>query len=199
MIVFPAYASDFEVYPKDGEAYKHLSPLLEGLQQIEFTFHVENPSVNQGQMVSDFDEMLEKTLLSAGAECFDLRLPRQIPQELDFAFIFRGRRVAVEIEKSNREKILRDILKCHMYLQSGADFAIVGLPRNYPHKLGIWNLYGFGVDRLAECKAYGFGTADKLGKILLLGFTQFDAERHTALSTKSRQRMRKRAEQAVRG
>ena len=104
-----------------------------------------------------------------------------------------GRSVAVEIEKANREKILRDILKCHMYLHAGADFAIVGLPKNYSHSNGVWNLFEFGVQRFNECRAYGFGTTDKLGRILLLGYEQYAASTNRLLCTATRQEMRTEA------
>ena len=104
-----------------------------------------------------------------------------------------GRSVAVEIEKTNREKILRDILKCHIYLHAGADLAIVGLPKNYPHTKGVWILYEFGMRRLRECMIYGFGTADTLGRVLLLGFEQFVASTNAPLSRKTRLEMRRQA------
>ena len=166
---FHVYASNFELFPNDGEAFQSLSLLLGELQRIYFVLRVDDPSVNQGQMVSDFDNELEKVLLAHGATHFELRLPPGMPQEFDFAFAFAGRTVAVEIEKTNREKILRDILKCHIYMHAGVDFALVGLPKNYPHTNGVWNLFDFGVQRLSECKTFGFGTSDKLSRILLLG------------------------------
>jgi hypothetical protein len=193
MTTFAAYANNFEIYPKDGDASQHLARLLKGLAKIDFVFRVDDPTVNQGQMASNFDAALESALRPLGATPFDLRLPPGVPQELDFAFSFGGRTVAVEIEKTNREKILRDFLKCHMYLHAGADYAVVGLPRNYAHKHGIWNLFEFGVDRYNECRTYGFGTADKLGKILLLGFDQYDAETNRLLSKVTRAEMRAKA------
>jgi len=168
-----------------------LTPLLAKLQRIDFILRVDDPGVNQGQMASDFDTALERALLASGATPFDLQLPPEIPQELDFAFGFEGRSVAVEIEKANREKILRDILKCHMYLHAGADFALVGLPKNYAHTHGIWNLFEFGAQRFSECQKYGFGTADRLGRILLLGFEQFCGTTRIPLSQKRRAEMRK--------
>ena len=188
---FHIYASNFELFPNNGEAFQSLSPLLGKLQRIDFVLRVDDASVNQGQMVSDFDNELEKVLLAHGATHFELRLPTGIPQEFDFAFAFAGRTVAVEIEKTNREKILRDILKCHIYMHAGVDFALVGLPKNYPHTNGVWNLFEFGVQRLSECKTFGFGTADKLGRILLLGYEQFIASTNETLSSKTRQKMRK--------
>jgi hypothetical protein len=172
MTTFPAYATNFEVYPRDGEVSKHLCPLLSRLMRVDFVLRVDDPSGNQGQMISDFDSALEHALLSSGAAHHNLQLPPDVPQELDFAFSFGGRSVAVEIEKANREKILRDILKCHMYLHAGADYAIVALPKNYPHKHGVWDLFDFGVQRSCECQEYGFGTTEKLDRILLLGFEQ---------------------------
>jgi hypothetical protein len=193
MTTFCAYAANFELYQKMGEAFEHLAPLLDGLERVDFALRVDDPSVNQGQMASDFDEQMEKALLAHGAKPFDLRLPAGIPQELDFAFTFGGRRVAVEIEKTNREKILRDILKCHMYLHAGANFAIVGLPKNYPHSNGVWNLFDFGMERFDECRKYGFGTAEKLDRILLLGYEQFTASTDKPLSKATRQEMRNEA------
>jgi hypothetical protein len=193
MITFPAYAANFELYPKDCEAARHLAPLFGKLQRIDFTLRVDDPGVNQGQMASNFDAALEQAFLARGAEHLHLRLPSEIPQELDFAFTFAGRSIAVEIEKANREKILRDILKCHMYLHAGADFALVGLPKNYAHTHGTWKLYEFGVERFGECLKYGFGTPDRLGRVLLFGFDQFCATTSLLLSPKRRAEMRKQA------
>lgn len=193
MTSFPAYASNFDVYPKQGAAFDHLHPLLDELTRVDFVLRVDDPSVNQGQMVSDFDAALERALLAVGAAPFDLRLPTDIPQELDFAFEYHGRAVAVEIEKANREKVLRDILKCHMYLHAGADFALVALPKNYSHKHSTWDLFDFGMQRFAECEKYGFGTTDRLGRILMLGFEQFAADSNVSLSKKTRLEMRARA------
>jgi len=193
MTTFPAYADNFELYPKDGEAVRHLAPLFSGLSRIDFSFIVDDPTVNQGQMASSFDNALESALRAGGAIPFNLPLPPGVPQELDFAFAFGGRTVAVEIEKANREKILRDFLKCHIYLHTGAHFAIVALPRNYAHKHGVWNLFAFGMERYNECLTYGFGTADKLGRILLLGFDQREAATSRLFSKTTREEMRTKA------
>jgi hypothetical protein len=80
-----------------------------------------------------------------------------------------------------------------MYLHAGADFAIVALPKNYSHTHGVWNLFNFGVQRFRECLNYGFGTADTLGRILLLGFEHFVASTNAPLSRKTRIDMREQA------
>jgi len=189
-MIFPMYASQFALHPREGGAYTQLAPILEGLDRVDFHFQVVDPAINQGQMASDFDAVLESRLVHLGATHLDFELPHEIPQELDFAFNYKGHKVAVEIEKANREKILRDLLKCHMYFHAGADFALVVLPRNYAHKMGSWDLFDFGIRRFEECRKYGFGTSDKLSRILLLGYTQFEAATDRPLTKKIRNAMR---------
>lgn len=193
MLSFAAYATNFDAYPRDAEAFAHLAPLLERIVRVEFAFTVTKSLKNNAQMTSDFDDALEKRLFALGADVFDLELPSDIPQELDFAFKFDGHKVAVEVEKANREKILRDILKCHMYLHSGADFAVIALPKNYPHRRDVWDLFDWGVKRYRECRAYGFGSAEVLGKIVLLGFEQFEASTNRSLCEATRGEMRSHA------
>jgi hypothetical protein len=118
---FPVYASRFQLFPEAGEAYNHLKNLFSGLGRIDFSFSIVDPTKNNGQMVSDFDDQLKNAVFSHGATPHHLKLPPEIRHELDFAFEYGGHSVAVEVEKTNREKILRDIMKCHIYMQSGAD------------------------------------------------------------------------------
>ena len=44
-----------------------------------------------------------------------------------------------------------------------------------------------------KCLKYGLGTPEKLGRVLLVGYTQYDAETGEKLSAATRQRMRKLA------
>ncbi|HQO64441.1 MAG TPA: hypothetical protein PK528_12590 [Syntrophorhabdus sp.] len=193
MIIFPAYATNFEFYPQNGDVAQYLAPLLNNLGKINFEFRINDPKKNRGQMKSNFDSKLKEAFQSRGATLYNLALPADVPQELDFTFKFLERIVAVEIEKANREKILRDILKSHIYLHAGACFAVVGLPRNYAHKHGEWNLFKFGVERYDECHTYGFGSPDKLGKIALLGFDQYVADGDRKLNKEIREEMRQKA------
>ena len=80
----------------------------------------------------------------------------------------------------------------YVYLRAGADFALVRLPGNSA-QVGVWPLFDFGVDRFNKCVTYGFGKPDSFGRILLLGFDQFDASTSGLLSAATRQRMRAEA------
>jgi hypothetical protein len=51
------------------------------------------------------------------------------------------------------------------------------------------------VQRFDECQTYGFGTPDKLDRILILGFEQFAADTNESLSVKTRENMRQQAAQ----
>lgn len=181
---FLGYASNFEIYPTEGPAFGRLAKLFMSLDRVDFVTAVKNPNSNQGQRTSNFDVALSQRLFSMGATACAIDLPKSIPQKFDFAFSFEGCRVAVEVEKANKEKILRDVLKCHMYLHSGCDFAVIALPRNWPHKGGVERLFDFGRDRFAECAEYGFGRPELLGRILLLGYTQYDAATGKALQSR---------------
>lgn len=199
MIEIRAYCRRLELYPTDSPAHESVKGLLSRIDGFEYVFRVDDPNVNQGQMTSDFDDQLEQAILSQGASPHSFSLPADIPQQLDFAFLCDGRVVAVEVEKTNREKILRDILKAHMYLHSGADYALLALPKNYPHSHGIWNLYEFGVQRFRECRTYGFGVNERLGRIILLGFEQFDAETQRTLDATWRTKVRRMVREAQGG
>ncbi len=55
MTTFPAYATNFELHPKEGEAAQHLAPLVSSLGRIDFAFRVADPTVNQGPTACNFD------------------------------------------------------------------------------------------------------------------------------------------------
>jgi len=80
-----------------------------------------------------------------------------------------------------------------MYLHAGADYALIVLPRNYAHSHGIWDLFAFGSARYMECLRYKFGTAGRLGQVLLAGYTQYFSRTGEALNPAIRERMRAEA------
>ena len=188
--IFPTHARNFEFFPTFGGAYRCLAQFLSGLSQIDFISQISDYSKNSGQMTSNFDDAFKKSLVRLGASDSQLKIPPLIRQKHDFGFSIDNRNIAVEVEKTNREKILRDILKCHMYMKFGFDFCLIVLPKNYPHTHGMWNLYETGVERLQECMDYDFGVSDKLERILLMGFETFDTRTGEPHSVQIRNAMR---------
>jgi hypothetical protein len=173
-------ASRFETYPATSSAFGALRPLLNRCDEVRFSGRIGEK--NNNQITLDFDDRLRDVLCGLGATEAELSLPEGVAKEYDFAFDFAGHRVAVEVEKANREKILYDILKCHMYLSGDAAFALLVLPKNYPHRHGEWNLFATGVNCYRQCLDYAFGTRETFDRILIVGYDQAtaDGERLTA-------------------
>ncbi len=167
-------ARRFEAYPPTSSAFSALWPLLDRCNQVRFSGRI--AETNSNQVTLDFDDRLRDALCGLGATAIELSLPDGVTKEYDFAFDFAGHRVAVEVEKANREKILYDILKCHMYLSGDAAFALLVLPKNYPHRHGEWDLFATGVARYRQCLDFGFGMPETFDRILIVGYEQATAD-----------------------
>ena len=167
-------AQNFEAYPLDSRAYRNLWPLLEQCRKLHFTGQIGEK--NNNQITLDFDKRFAAMLVDHGATKIGLTLSMGVEQDYDFAFDYNRKRVAVEVEKSNREKILYDILKSHIYLKEDADFAMLVLPKNYAHRHGEWDLFDMGKERYKLCLNYNFGQRENFDRILLVGYEQTTSE-----------------------
>ena len=167
-------ARQFEAYPATSSAFGALRPLLDRCNEVRFSGRIGEK--NSNQFMLDFDDRLRDAFCEYGATETELSLPNGVAKEYDFAFDFADHRVAVEVEKTNKEKILYDILKFHMYLKGDAKFALLVLPKNYPHRHGEWDLYAIGVDRYRQCLDFDFGTPETFDRILIVGYEQTTAD-----------------------
>lgn len=163
-------ACNFEFFPQGSKVYEFLGPLLDGCVEIRFPYSIGER--NSNQFTFDFDSKLKANLLASGGQLTQLTLPKAILKEYDFSFSFNGKIVVVEVEKANREKILYDFLKFHMYLRHGADFGLLFLPKNYPHRSGEWKLFDWGKTRYQQSREFGFGSPEILDRILIAGYEQ---------------------------
>lgn len=162
-------ACNFEFFPQ-GSVHEFVRLLLDGCVEIRFPYSIGES--NSNQFTFDFDSKLKDKLLESGGQLTQLSLPKGILKEYDFSFSFKGKSVVVEVEKANREKILYDFLKFHMYLRYGADFGLLFLPKNYSHRSGEWSLFDWGKTRYQQSLDYGFGSPDILERILIIGYEQ---------------------------
>jgi len=163
-------ACNFEFFPQVSKVYEFLHPLLDGCVEIRFPYSIGKR--NSNQFTFDFDSQLQANLLASGGQLIQLALPKTIRKKCDFSFSFGGKVVVVEVEKANREKILYDLLKFHMYLRHEADFGLLFLPKNYPHSNGEWKLFDWGKTRYQQSRDFGFGSSDILDRILIVGYEQ---------------------------
>lgn len=60
MTTFAAYAAEFEAHPRDGDAFRFLTDLLQKMSRVDFELRVHDPAANQGQIASNFDGELER-------------------------------------------------------------------------------------------------------------------------------------------
>lgn len=173
-------ARNFECFPGGSVACHKFGALVAQIGEVRFPVSVGER--NSNQLTYDFDSQLLTRLLACGAVAVRLDLPARIKQKYDFAFTFGGSRVVVEVEKANWEKILRDLLKIHIYFQNGADFALLFLPKNYPHSHGEPDNFEAGCKLYTQCLESGFGQPSKFERILLVGYEQLteDGERFTS-------------------
>ncbi|GEP45869.1 hypothetical protein [Brevifollis gellanilyticus] len=163
-------AQDFIVYPDDTPLSKTLRPLFAAANGFSFPIVIEEK--NSNQFTFDFDQTLAKQLALHRAAPTTLSLPKEVRKELDFAFTYEGNIVAVEVEKSNSDKILYDFMKFHIYLSHGATAAVLILPRNWPHRSGEVNMFKNAVHRYNLCREHGFGAPAFFDKCLIVGYEQ---------------------------
>ena len=123
----------------DAAEYQALVNLVEDLRYEGYI----KSKKNTYQVDFEFDNELHVRLCSRGHGCTSgpvLNAPNEVARAvgLNADLLVRGinaaRVLVVEIEKSNREKILRDIVKMLLFFDAGqADFAALVCPRNYVH------------------------------------------------------------------
>ncbi|SRR6266540_3323192 len=167
-------ACNFEFFPVNSVVRELLHPVLSLCTEVRFPYSIGER--NSNQFTFEFDSKLEEKLLECGGASATLNLPPEILKEYDFTFSFGGKTVVVEVEKANRDKILYDFLKFHMYLRHGADLALLFLPKNYSHRSGEWNLFDWGKTRYQQSRDFGFGSPSILDRILVVGYQQCTTE-----------------------
>lgn len=137
---------------------------------------------NSYQVTLNFDDRLHERACSGGHECTSepvLNAPREVARAVGLKadILLRtpstGDIVVVEIEKANREKILRDIVKMLLFLEaSQADLAALVCPRNYVHSGGVWRVFDTAHQVLRAFIRITQLPESKAKRLALIGFTQ---------------------------
>ena len=165
---------------------KPLADAVASLFPFDFTLTCKSPS-NNYQLTSGFDDAFDRAAQLAGWKPSSINTPPTFSREHDGCFDIGGLRVVVEIEKANWEKFLYDLLKCHVYVSSGADGCLILLPVNWPHSGGIKDIYGDCLPRLSIAREYNAVRADVLDSLVVVGFRQmyngslFDVQARAAM------------------
>lgn len=137
---------------------------------------------NSYQVNLNFDDKLHERACAAGQECASgpvLSAPREVARAVGLKadMLLRvpgtGDMIVVEIEKANREKILRDIVKMLLFFEaSQADLAALICPRNYVHGGGVWKVFDTARQVLRAFVRVTQLPQPKASRLALIGFTQ---------------------------
>ena len=172
ILIFDLEMRDVEFYSQDNTQYNSVKSELEKLNGL--AYQLKRRESNSRQLDSTFDNSVinwlsakkhNKIMLEVDGCSKDIRN--------DFCFDIFGKTTVFEVEKSNKEKILYDLLKFHVYLSCKADLTVLMVPKNWVHKLGTENLFAFAKEKLILCETYGMINRDYSSSILIMGFNQY--------------------------
>lgn len=161
------------------ELLKCVEGIVEAIQGQEMLFHgTIKTAANNYQINFDFDSSWINAVNALGWKksepIYNLGNLQRIPNIQPDAILSKDNvTVIVEIEKSNKKTIWFDLIKIMMLIgQDVTDFGILVVPRNYAHKIGVWDLF-------SEARYYRWCLAqyakvehNLLSKIAIVGYTQ---------------------------
>ena len=160
---------NIEVYPPSFTDQNLISEIKK-LEGNSYSLFCKSPH-NSFQLDSNFDLRAKEILISNGAIDSSFNCQEE-SMFADFTLSISDKKIVFEAEKSDKEKILYDFLKFHVYITSGADGAVLICPHNWPHAKGTYKLFSLAKERFDLCRKYGMINSSCLDKILLVGFSQ---------------------------
>jgi hypothetical protein len=172
VISFDLFLKGIDFFEIETGRNQELIKQLSGMEGLAFKLTCSSPR-NSYQKDSSLDSDIKKYLLDNGNKLINPNFP-QCPINIayDFALRIGDKNVVFEIEKANKEKILYDYLKAHIYMDYGIDNVVIIAPKNWVHAHGTYDLFKVAKERISLCYQYQMGNEKKLKKILIVGFTQ---------------------------
>lgn len=145
---------------------------LRKLEGLEYRFRCRGPR-NGYQLDSTFDIAAKAQLLGSGCQQISFVPNCHVSIDFDFVLDIHGDKIVFEIEKANKEKLLYDFLKMHVYLHhSEISAAVLIVPLNWAHSSGVQDLFSFARERFDLCKTYGMIDPQKAQRMLIVGAPQ---------------------------
>ncbi|MGB6947090.1 MAG: hypothetical protein WBE37_32125 [Bryobacteraceae bacterium] len=171
-----------ERFPEDctdgREAYRLLVKLVGDLRYEGYI----RSKKNSYQIDFNFDDKLHARACAEGQDCANgpvLSAPREVARAVGrkadtlLRVPGAGNAVVVEVEKANREKILRDIVKMLLFFEARqADLAVLMCPRNYVHRRGVWRVFDTARQVLRAFVRVTELPEAKVKRLALIGFTK---------------------------
>ncbi len=171
-----------ERFPEDctdgQEAYGHLLKLVADLRYQGYI----RSKKNSYQVNFNFDDKLHERACAEGQGCEngpELIAPHEVAGAVgrNADTLLRvpgaGKGLVVEVEKANREKILRDIVKMLLFFEARqADLAALVCPRNYVHRRGVWRVFDTARQVIRAFVRVTELPEAKVKRLALIGFTK---------------------------
>ncbi|OPX93693.1 MAG: hypothetical protein A4E53_00202 [Pelotomaculum sp. PtaB.Bin104] len=172
MIKFDMELRNIEFFVIEEGFQRELIYELQEMDGLKYKFICSSPT-NSCQFDSTLDNEINKLLISNGHNKLLLQFSQSpVSIDYDFCLDIGGKTIVFEIEKANKEKVLYDYLKFHIYMEYGVNASVLLAPKNWVHTHGVYNLFDTATQRLSLCHRYGMGSPSKLRNILVVGFNQ---------------------------
>ena len=158
------------------ELLRCIERIVEATQGMPYNGIIKS-SANSYQIDFDFDSSWIKVVNDAdwkSKTLNNLQDLRGIPNIKPDTLLFKDDiTVTVEIEKSNKKTIWFDIIKIMMLIGQGlSKYGVLVTPRNYAHKIGVWDLFNEARYYKWCFVQYAKVEHNLLSKIAIIGYTQ---------------------------
>ncbi len=142
-------------------------------------FNVTIGKSNSRQITSDIDLMISNKIKETyqpikNENYLDVYVENEYIGKVDLGFIDNANEIIcyIEIEKSNKKNLWFDYVKLISKIENDPNrIGIVICPKNYAHKLGIWNLYDEAI--LYKKHLARLSNNNDLNRIAAIGYLQF--------------------------
>lgn len=191
MIKFDLEVREVTVKRLDDTIHQEVVNEIQKLENLEYQLTCKSPA-NKYQKDSDLDERI-KIFLEKNFTKIEPKIECSNKIAFDIALEIHGKNIIFEIEKANKEKILYDYLKAHIYIKSGINCVIVCVPINWVSSKVSENLFKVACERLNLCSDYKMADEGTLKNIILVGFKQY--YQNKPLDMFSRQQIHKACEE----
>jgi len=179
---FRSIDASVERFPADcDENSEAFDDLARAVDRLDYEGYIVSPS-DSYQVNLSFDQRIVERLCLTERKCISepvLNAPRQVARavgqkaDLLIGSPGTGGMIVVEVEKANKEKILRDMVKILLFIDAGqADLGVLICPRNYAHAKGIWRVFDTASQVLRSFVHVTQLPDTKARRLALIGFTQ---------------------------
>ncbi len=165
-MTFPMVATNWNVLFHSKCRYPVFVDCFQSLSEVHYDAEIRDPNKNSSQITHDqLDHVLAREL--GGLSKHDW--PRQA-KDADILLQSGDDTCVIEVERSNHEKYLRDLLKIHAYLYHGASVGVLVVPENHAHRHGEVKTLEIAQRHIESSMKYGMWNPDFIDRFFLVSY-----------------------------